>query len=245
MEHNEIIDYITRINQQEQTLNLVNEIENELAIKGETHASVELQLAIILYQNGQEEKSYNKLMYMLNNEVENEYFTFNTIYSDAVGIGSSLLIDKFFKKSSTNYQQLFDLSFIYLTSHIQNFGYQMFNSLNHRAILLESNHNYSRSLGSRFLKSYSFIPIPLFISDYYFSAEGYISSGNMQIGNDNSRRADYLHRFLEDMMIGGKDADDYSLKEMSELGKERMQEIYSEIDTKEILDNFNFNHLTQ
>lgn len=243
MEHNQIINYITRINNQRQTLNLVDEIENELAENEETHASIELQLAIILYQNGQIEKAYNKLMYMLDNEVKNDYFTFNTIYSDAVGIGTSLLIDKFFKKSSVNYQDLFDLSFIYLSSHIDSFGYQMYNSIHYRANLLDSNHNYAKSLGSRFLKSYSFIPIPMIISDYYFSGEGYITNGDINIGKVNTDRAIYLHQFLEDIMIGGNDADDYSLKEISELGKERIQAIFNNINTEDILNRFNFNSL--
>lgn len=245
MEHSRIVYFITKINQQNQTLNLVNEIENELSINGETHVSIELQLAMILYHNGFQEQAYNKLMYIIDCEVNNANFTFNTVYADAVGIASSFLVDKFFRQSSTDYSQLFDLSFIYLSNHIQNFGYQMFDSLHHRATLLDCNHNYARSLGSRFLKSFSFIPLPMIISDYYFSAQGYILNGNMKMGKENTLRSDYLHRFLEDITIGGKDADEYTSAEMAQLGKERVINIYNKIDVMEELSKFNFKTLLE
>lgn len=241
MEHNRIIYFITKINQQQQTLKLVDEIENEL--NGETHVSIELQLAIILYRHELKDEAYNKLKYIIGSEINNHNCTLNSVYADAIGISSSFLINKFFRQSNTHYQQLFDLSFIYLSNHIQNFGYQMFDSLHHRAVLLDSNHNYASSLGSRFLKSYSFIPLPMMISDYYYSAQGYILNGNLKMGQENTIRADYLHRFLEDITVGGKGANEYTLAEMAQLGRERINNIYNVINSKEELEKFNFNAL--
>lgn len=246
MEHTRILYYIKKINQQNQTINLVNEIEKELSINdGETHLAIELQLAIILYNNGLKEESYSKLMYIIDCEVDNAYFTFDTVYADSVGIASSFLIDKFANQLNPNHLQLFDLSFIYLTNHIQNFGYQMFDSLYHRAILLDSNHNYAKSFGSRFLGTFSYIPLPMIISDYYYSAQGYISNGNLKIGKANSLRSDNLHRFLEDITVAGKDADEYTSAEMAQLGKQRIFEVYNRINVKEEFAKFNFNALLE
>jgi hypothetical protein len=243
MEQNQIVKYLLRLNQSEQTVALVNQIEKELSVTGETHLAIELQFALILHRNGLVEESYNKLMYILECEVNNENFTYNTVYADAVGIACSFLIDNYYRKSSDNYQQLFDFGFIYLSNHIQNYGYQMFDSLYHRATLLDSNHSYSRSLGSRFLKSFSFIPLPMIISDYFYSAQSYILNNNLQFGKKLTLRADYLHNFLDDITINGQDADKYSLKEMAQLGKERINSIFNQINVKEELAKFDFNSL--
>ncbi len=245
MHQEKILSYLIKLNQNTQTLGLVSEIERELSINGETHVSIELQLAIILHRNGLYDEAYNKLMYIVDCEEKNQNFSYNTIYADAIGIAGSFLINHYFSKSKVNYLHFFDLSFLYLSNHIQNFGHQMFDSLNHRALLMDANHNYARSLGSRFLKTFSFIPLPLIISDYYYSAQGYIAHGNLEMGKSNTARAVYLHQFLDDMVVNGKEADQYDLSEMAGMGKEKLVSIYTKMDAAEIFRNFDFEQLIE
>lgn len=83
--------------------------------------------------------------------------------------------------------------------------------------------------------------LPIFIPEIFFLSDYYTASLNLKKENKNDyqeyySRADDLHKELEDITVDGRDANEYSLQQISEIGSQRHQYVY-EFLKKEYLEN--------
>jgi len=236
MDELEIVGYLTRMSQSDQSIAFINQIDNELSIKGITHVSIECQLSYMLWNNGFEQQAIDRFTRIIESEINSGFSCYATPYADAVGMAISFLIENKIKKSGAEYKDLFRMGYVYLTKHIEMLGEQMCDSYKHRAYLIENSNHYAEYLGIEFLKALSFIPIPLAISDYYSAGKAYHSQGYNDRFQECIERGAYLHNWLEDMRINGKDADQYEFTEMAELGRQRLELLNSKITDFKIFD---------
>jgi len=231
-----IVGYLTRISLSNQSIEFINQIDNELSIDGITHVSIECQLSFMLWNNGLKPQAIDRFSKIILAEIDNDFSTYGTPYADAVGIAISFLIENKFKKSKADYKDLFRMGYVYLTKHIEMLGEQMCDSYKHRAYLIDNSNHYAEYLGIEFLNAMSFIPIPLAISDYYSAGKTYHSQGFTDSFQECLQRGTYLHNWLDDMRINGKEADEYGFTEMAELGRQRLELLNSKITDFKIFD---------
>jgi hypothetical protein len=237
MDDLEIVKYLTRMSQSDQSVNFINQIDNELSVNGVTHVSIECQLSYMLWNNGLKQEAIDRFTRIILAEIDNDFSCYGTPYADAVGMAVSFLIENKFKKSGAEYKDFFRMGYVYLTKHIEMLGEQMCDSYKHRAYLIDNSNYYAEYLGIEFLKALSFIPIPLAISDYYSAGKAYHSQGFNDRFNECIERGAYLHNWLDDMRINGKDADQYEFIEMAELGRQRLELLNSKITDFKIFDS--------
>ena len=235
MEKQKIIQYLKKINDSDKSLDFINDLSQELYELGTTHLSIECQIGFILWENELYQESLDKFKFIIRTELENYNFTYDTVFSDAVGVSASFLIDKFYKNQNSDYYDLFLIGFCYLSKHLEKCGNQMCDSLRYRAYLSDNCQQYAQRFGMKQLNSISVIPIPMTISDYVNAAVRYEELGMRDQGNECMQRAFNLHSFLEDITIAGKDADSYLLPEIAEIGSNRLEQITKNINIYEII----------
>ena len=85
---------------------------------------------------------------------------------------------------------------------------------------------YSLRLVSEYL-GLSSMKEPLVICDYYYAGQGF--DDNPKEKYNCQARAIKIHQGLEDLSIGGRDADEYSLAQMAEIGEGRHNIIYDRL----------------
>lgn len=232
-----LVSYLTRMSHSDQSVAFINQIDNELREKGLKHVSIECQLSFMIWNNGLKQKAIDRFTEIISTEIRNDFINYGTPYADAVGMAISFLIENKYKKSGEDYKDLFRMGFVYLTSHIELLGDQMCDSFKHRAYLIDNSNHYAEYLGIDFLNTLNFIPLPLAISDYYSAGIAYHSQGFNDRFQECIQRGAYLHNWLDDMRINGKDADQYEFKEMAELGKQRLMLLNSKITDFKIFDS--------
>lgn len=237
MEQTEIVNYLQRISQSNKSLDFVNQLENELESNGKSHISLECQIAFMLWDNGEESLAVEKFKKIIENEIEESFPNYGTVFADSVGMSISFLIEKKFKRTNIDLKDLFRMGYVYLTKHIEMYGETMCDSFKYRAYLTENCQNQTQSLAFEFLKVLSFIPIPVSISDYYSAGKAYYQLGYNEKYRECIERGAYLHQWLEDIMINGKDADEYEFTEMAEIGKKRLDSLNSKIEDFKIFES--------
>lgn len=158
---------------------------------------------------------------------ENEYL--NSIYHNDA-IGSSLFyiavhFNEIIFKKDFKYNLVVN-AYFYLSYSIKNIGINAYESYLNRAKLIEKYQNDRILFSPRFLDNHNY-PEVFILSDYYFSSKGYEKYGYSELADENLRKSNQIHCILDDMVIGGKDADEYSLDEISKLGKLRHEHIFA------------------
>ncbi len=125
----------------------------------------------------------------------------------------------------------FNLSYLCLSNNIYNLPDTSCDSFYKRALLLQGG-----TLGKGMLTlglvqgsiGLSSSTAPLIINDFYSSGKVYISEYNMHTQGQNLiEKARKIHLSLDGLSIEGKDASDYSLEEISKIGRMRHRDIYS------------------
>lgn len=138
---------------------------------------------------------------------------YDGVLIDAVGQCFAHLLTQYEPRSMESAGQGFTLAYLYLSRCIELVPGQAHDSYKTRAMLLNSQRLgmlvdplIFRYLGLGILKE------PLIIADYYNSAT---APGSPH--KDLINAAGRLHAYLEDMSIGGRDADEYSLAAMVDI----------------------------
>lgn len=134
------------------------------------------------------------------------------------------LVDKYKKIDINSIFNLYQFGYLYLSNHLINFNYMGYNSLELRGRLIEK---YSESAVALSGTYYSIASIPniLAISDYYYASLLYRHIGDNSRASTLLSNAQKMHNWLEDISVGGRDADEYSLPELAEIGKKRHEVI--------------------
>ena len=121
---------------------------------------------------------------------------------------------------------MFILAYIYLSNCIKLTPRQSYDSLRSRAILLNENMSYTTIMLIKYC-GIGVLPDPFYISDYYFASLGFNYNPSMQAKCLSTAKK--LHQSLEDITISGRDANDYSIIEISELVEKRHEQLYENL----------------
>lgn len=153
---------------------------------------------------------------------------YNNIFIDAIGQCFMLLVTQFPSQSNNITISANSLAYVYLSRCIEQSGKEAHDSYRSRALLFKDNENpmivqniIMNNLGLGVLVE------PFIISDFYFASQA--SGSPHQNALQSAKR---IHQGLEDMTIGGKDADDYSLSEMAEFGESRHYVLFKALESK-------------
>jgi hypothetical protein len=147
---------------------------------------------------------------------------------DSVGQCLTFLMMQFPITNHENAVKATALSYIYLSRCIELHPNQSFDSYNARASLLVF--HATPSVAQRLILDslgISFLSEPFIISDFFFAAT-LPGSPHVQV----LQNAKKIHSNLDDMTIGGKDADEYSLNEMAEFGQKRHFTLFKKLEQK-------------
>jgi hypothetical protein len=167
-----------------------------------------------------------------------EYFNKPDI--DSIGQCLALLSTQFYLSDQDIFYKANCLAYIYLSRAIQLNENLAYDSLRTRATLLKDNKNPN----SIFLMIYdnlqqSTLKEPFIISDFYLAS---LIERNPNRNND-LKSAIGLHKYLEDISIAGKDADEYTLNDLSEIGKYRHEKLYKSMSAKFLNGEFYMNDI--
>ena len=153
---------------------------------------------------------------------------YDTPFIDAVGQCLMLLLTQYPLNNSEKVISASSLSYIYLSRCIEQTGREAHDSLRSRALLFKDHENpmvcqsiIMDNIGLGILVE------PFIISDFYFASQ---ASGSPH--QDLLQSARRIHQNLDDITIGGKDADDYSLLEISEFGEKRHFRLFNKLEEK-------------
>ncbi|WP_242094301.1 hypothetical protein [Aestuariivivens sediminicola] len=237
MEHSKLVEYLLKIQNSDLSIDFAKNIEKEILSFGPIHPALNYQLAVIHINNGLHEIGYKKYKSIIRDEIESGFENYNTSLSDSAGMSAAYLLLNLYSqnKDDSGKYDLFLFAYMYLSNHIKIGGNIMCDSFKNRAYITDKFSNFLQGLGVKYLGSYSFIPIPCTIGDYYYAAVGYNEYGATASLNECIERAGYLHRYLDDIMINGKDANEYNLVEMAKLGRQRSDLLFSEIPDLDVI----------
>ena len=153
---------------------------------------------------------------------------YDTPFIDAVGQCFMLLLTQYPLNNSEKVINASSLSYIYLSRCIEQSGREAHDSLRSRALLFNDHENpmvcqsiIMDNIGMGILVE------PFIISDFYFASQA--SGSPHQNALQSARR---IHQNLDDITIGGKDADEYSLLEISEFGEKRHLRLFKKLEEK-------------
>lgn len=166
----------------------------------------------------------------------------STIFSDSVGSGLCHMLTKFssVKLSSDLRYKLFVNSYIFLSSAIEHLGITAYESHKHRAqLLLKFEAEETISFMYNYLGA-DRLPKVLILSDYYFASQGYLKHGFIELSQTFLNKAITMHNWLEDIVVSGKNADLYSIEEISNIGIKRHNRIFSNLNQDYIDKKFSF-----
>lgn len=149
-------------------------------------------------------------------------------FIDAVGQCFALLVTQFPLPFADKAISATSLAYIYLSRCIEQSGREAHDSYRSRALLFKDNEN--PMVGQSIIMNNLGMGVliePFIISDFYFASQA--SGSPHQNALESARR---IHQGLEDITIGGKDADDYSLSEMAEFGEKRHYVLFKTLEEK-------------
>ena len=149
-------------------------------------------------------------------------------FIDAVGQCFALLVTQFPLSYASKATSATSLAYVYLSRCIEQSGRKAYDSYRSRALLFKDNEN--PMVGQGMIMSNLGMGVlidPFIISDFYFASQ---ASGSPH--KNALQDAIGIHQELEDITIGGKDADDYSLSEMAEFGEKRHYILFKTLEEK-------------
>lgn len=160
---------------------------------------------------------------------------YNSSLIDCVGQCLSLLLTQYPVENLELATKVTALAYIYHSRSIELLPREAFDSYKTRALLFMHTENniINRSLIGNNLGVGALIE-PLIISDLFFASQAEQSPHGSLIED-----ALYFHQGLDDISIAGKDADEYSLIEISELGEKRHHILFKALEERYMNGEFN------
>ncbi len=148
----------------------------------------------------------------------------NTISADSIGSSVAQLFvqyeSKCFKKEKI---VLFKLGYCYLTSCIELPNYNAYESLLRRAEMFVGSHD---CIVNEILPM-GILSQVFALSDFLRAANGHIKAGLVEQAQHSILQARKLHSWLDDITVNGKDADEYSIEEIAEIGIQRHKFLFN------------------
>lgn len=146
---------------------------------------------------------------------------------DSIGQCMFDLVTEYAIKDVQTANKITCLSYIYLSRCVELYHKEAHDSYRSRALLFQR-HKYKmlpRSIVSQYMGPAVLLE-PFIISDFYFSA----MATNSPFKQENIQNAKEVHAWLEDISVGGREADDYSLEDMASLGEARHYKLFKTLE---------------
>jgi len=163
---------------------------------------------------------------------------YDNLHIDAVGQCFTLLVTQFRCYEHNICINATALGYIYLSRCLELYGHDAYDSHRSRAILFLDNED--KMAADSIICDNVGIGIlvdPFIISDFYFASQDEYNP-NREIDLTSARNE---HANLEDITISGKDANEYSLSEISALGERRHFNLFKALEKKYINGEINLN----
>lgn len=153
---------------------------------------------------------------------------YNNALVDSIGQCLAHLMTNFSTGDNKQALNVTELAYLYLSRCIELHPRESHDSYRTRAILF-SDHENPTIVRSLIMANagLSTMKEPYMIADYYFASQ---ASGSPHRNAYESARQ--IHYHLDDISVGGKDADEYSLEDMAELGEKRHFLLFKRIEQK-------------
>lgn len=147
---------------------------------------------------------------------------------DSIGQCLSHLMTNFNTGDNKHALKVTELAYVYLSRCIELHPRESHDSYRTRAILFSDHENQMIVRGLIMSNAgLSTMKEPYMISDYYFASQ---ATGSPHHSAYES--AKQIHYHLDDISVGGKDADEYSLEGLAELGEKRHFLLFKRIEQK-------------
>jgi hypothetical protein len=175
-----------------------------------------------------------------------EYYNKSVI--DSIGQCLALIVTQFYLLTTDEIYANRDgfynatcLAYIYLSRAIELNENTAYDSFRTRAILFKDNNGFNTiSLVLDDILQRNVIKETFVVSDFYFAA----SIERNPNKNNDMRSAINVHEWFEDISISGRDADEYELSELAEIGKKRHAQLYNLMKPKFINGDFYMQSIT-
>jgi len=163
----------------------------------------------------------------------------NTQMTDSIGSSIAKILTLY----ETNYNEkpiinLFILGFCYLSKCIDLLKVNAFESLENRADLFM----YTSNKITCEVIPMGVLPQVFAISDLYKSAQGLNKNGYTVEAREKINSAVSLHNWLEDISVAGKDADEYTLEEIANIGEKRHENLFESFRKKLMNNEYSLNN---
>ena len=146
----------------------------------------------------------------------------NTQLSDSIGSSVTHVIDKYkFDESIFELKKnLCILGYAYLSNCINIMGMNAVDSYFNRGLLISKKDKAIVEITHQYL-NVAVLNQVMAISDFYNSSMGYKQLGHIEEAKNAFQNAIINHEWLEDISVNGKDADEYNIEEIAEIGRQR------------------------
>lgn len=153
---------------------------------------------------------------------------YGNAFVDSVGQCLSILMTQFPIADIATAFKVTVLGYIYLSRCIELLPREAHDSYRTRALLFNDHEN-SMLIQSLIMENVGMgvLVEPFVISDFYFASQATDSPHQSAL-----QSASRIHQGLDDITIGGKDADEYSLSQMAEFGEKRHMKLFKTLELK-------------
>lgn len=161
---------------------------------------------------------------------------YNSPLIDSIGQCLSDLVIYYPIKDTSTATKVTSLAYIYLSRCIELYKREAQDSYRTRALLFKQHNNPMIPQGILFKNmGLGVLMEPFILSDFYFSSQ----ATNSPFRIEGLQSAQDIHNRLEDISVGGKDADDYTLAEIALLGESRHLILFKILEEKYKKGEFN------
>lgn len=183
------------------------------------------------------------LMFGMNSEAQRHYLLgakhglvpgsvyYESPHADSIGQSLTHLLTQFNLRHNNTVEKATALAYLHLSKCISKYGPSAYDSHRTRAILIkdhESPHAVDAFVMAHFMGQLKEV---LMLTDFFKSAQGFVKV-NPSVARDNISSATALHHSLDDMSIAGRDADEYSLPELAEIGSQRHELAFRKLEAE-------------
>ncbi len=182
--------------------------------------------------NNDYSKAYKHFIQAAEMGLDNPGKYLNSIFADSVGSSlfniSRFNLEKYLISPNLLYNMYIN-AYYFLSSSINFLKDTAYESYMNRGSLLSLKQDETKSFLFSYLGIFS-IPEVLILSDFYFSSVGYAKYGFLDKSNKYLKKADNVHKCLEDINITGRAANTYSIEELANIGRDRHSIIFHNLN---------------
>lgn len=215
---------LSEIIHKSQDLSVLNHIYSQ---KGDyNHPQIQYDFGVAYLVRGDRVNAKNALIKGAIYGLKYPCSLYSHVLVDSIGQCLSILMTQFPSKNDEVTLKKTALAYVYLSRCIELAPRQAQDSYRTRALLFKDHEN--PNIVQRFILNTLGLGVlvePFIISDFYFASQ---AKGSPH--QDALQSAMRIHQRLDDIAIGGRDADDYTLEELAEFGERRHLAFFKKLE---------------